>query len=256
MPLLRKARTLATIILGCRNWPEIVGAKLGMNSKVRIVELKNGLKLEVKRSIVHDWGEVFEAAVADVYRVSKASADLIVDVGANMGSFTCLAAWTHPHAQVYAFEPQPEVAERLRQNVVRNGLQNVHLIEAAATADGREVRFNQLTQDGSSGIFLEGDGQTTILKSVTLNVIPFASARRLFLKLDCEGAEGELIKWVTDHLGDLPPETSLVCEYHPWCEVPIARSETRLKEAGFDISREIHFDESYLFANRKESTIA
>jgi FkbM family methyltransferase len=197
-----------------------------------------------------DWGEVFEPAIADIYRVTAAEADVIVDVGANLGSFSSLAAWTHRNGRVYAFEPQKEHAELLRRNLERNRLQNVRILESPVTADGRDVTFFEQTHEGAANIFQSGDGKSRALKSVTLDCVDFAGGRSAFIKLDCEGAEGELIQWLVEHLDQLPPRINIACEYHPWCPVPLEESVGRLTKAGFIVKNEVHFDEPYLFAQR------
>lgn len=250
MPFFRKLRTLQTIVAGCSNWPSLVAAKLGFGDGGRIVQLRNGLEVEVKNSVMATWGEVFEPAIADVYRITPADADVIIDVGANLGSFTCLAAWTHRNSRVYAFEPQEEQTQLLRQNLERNHLKNVELIKSPATADGRDVAFFEQASAGSASIFQSGNGKPVALKSVTLDCVNFSDANSAFIKLDCEGAEGELIEWLVTHLDNLPKNITLACEYHPWCPVPLEQSVDRLTKAGFVVKNEIHFDEPYLFARR------
>lgn len=50
---------------------------------------------------------------------------VVVDVGANTGLFSVLAARRQPDAEVHAIEPVPRVFELLRHNVLLNGLSNV-----------------------------------------------------------------------------------------------------------------------------------
>lgn len=250
MPLLRKLRTLQTIFAGCGNWPALVVAKLGCGNGGRVVRLRNGLALEVKDSVMKNWGQVFEPAIADIYGIAAADADVIVDVGANLGSFSCLAAWTHRKARVYAFEPQNDQAALLRRNLARNELTNVEIIESPATSDGRDVTFFEQTNEGAANIFESGDGKSRALKSVTLDCVEFAGGRSAFIKLDCEGAEGELIQWIVEHRDQLPEKVRIACEYHPWCPVTMEQSIDRLTKAGFVVKNEVHFDEPYLFAHR------
>lgn len=215
-----------------------------------MLRLRNGLELQVRDSLMANWGQFFEAAIADVYRVSTAEADIIVDVGANLGAFSCLAAWTHSEARIYAFEPQSDQAAMLRHNLERNRLRNVVVTQAPVTADGREVILYHQSNDGASNIYRSGDGRSVPLASVTLDSVPLADAESVLFKLDCEGAEGELIEWIAAALSQMPRKVSIACEYHPWCQVPIEESVKRLSSANFAVSVESHFSESYLFARR------
>ena len=59
----------------------------------------------------------------------------IVELGANIGYFAVQAATTAPRARYIAVEPHPVSARVCRENLALNGVQSVHLLNAAATAD-------------------------------------------------------------------------------------------------------------------------
>jgi len=193
---------------------------------------------------------MFEAAVADVYGIRHATADIIVDVGANIGAFSCLAAWTHPQARVYAFEPNPNAVRQARLNFRLNGLENVHLTEAPVTGDGREVVIHIGDELGSASIFVMGSGQKVSMRSVSLDVVSCGQAESIFFKLDCEGVEAEVIEWMVTHRDRLPSRITLVCEYHPWCPRPVAETLQILKSGGFQAESRIEFGSMYVFASR------
>jgi FkbM family methyltransferase len=58
----------------------------------------------------------------------------IVDVGANLGFFTCQAARVAPTVRVVAVEPISVYVKKLRENTRRNKLDNVTVLHAATTA--------------------------------------------------------------------------------------------------------------------------
>lgn len=58
--------------------------------------------------------------------------DTVIDVGANLGEYTLLAAkCVGPKGQVLAFEPHPETYDLLSRSVTSNGLDNVALCRIA-----------------------------------------------------------------------------------------------------------------------------
>jgi len=65
--------------------------------------------------------------------------DMVVDVGANVGTLTILASrLVGPAGHVYALEPNPSTYRFLRRNLTLNGVHNVTAVRAAAgAADGR-----------------------------------------------------------------------------------------------------------------------
>ena len=249
----RKLLTLATTVRRCRNWPALVWARLTGRGGPRRVVLRGGLVLELPGPVSEHWGQFFEPAVADVYEVGAARPDVIVDVGGNIGAFSCHAAWRHPQARVHAFEPQDIEGAAFQASVENNGVRNVVLHRQLVTRDGRAVEFAVNAENrGASGIFHE-PGRGTLMPSVTLDVVPLAGAKSLFVKLDCEGAEGELIAWLCEQRGRLPARVQLACEYHPWCPVPLAESSERLRRSGFTVTSVTKFGESYLFATSDKS---
>jgi FkbM family methyltransferase len=248
--LLRKATTLRLTIARCSNWPAIVRAKLGISKGPEVVYFRDGFRLEIIRPLKSTWGEIFEPAIADLYEITRHAPDLVIDVGANIGAFACRAAFLHRKAIIHAFEPFAAHAAILRKNIALNRLENVIIHDYPVTKDGREVVFSRIGSGGSSGIFLQDNRDSAVpLKSITLDRINFANFGSSFIKLDCEGAEGEIIEWICSNLSKLPKNITIACEYHPWCPVPLAQSLAKLKAHGFAAEQKSPFDESYIFAS-------
>lgn len=252
--IIRKTIVFWHIVYNCKNWLELVCLRVrradrNLSAKVH---LKNGLNIDPLGPLNKNWGQVFEPAIVDIYGIRKAaSLDLIIDIGANIGSFSCLAAMSHPSSKVHAFEPSLEHAQQLLANAKANGLTNIALHNSPVTCDGRDVVFSEIGDGGSSGLFLEGENPRP-MKSVSLDCIreELLGSLSVFIKMDCEGAEGEIIPWICDNLDRLPRNISIACEYHPWTSVPIADSLALLKKAGFNTRSKVMFDEPYLFAKR------
>jgi FkbM family methyltransferase len=71
------------------------------------------------------WGglDSFEPHTSRTLRFFFSRAASFVDVGANYGFYSLLAAHWNPNLQVVAFEPVPQIFERLNRNIELNGLQ-------------------------------------------------------------------------------------------------------------------------------------
>jgi FkbM family methyltransferase len=245
----RKLKTVRTTIAACKNWPSILLHKFGAPVSVETLELRDGLRIRPIPPLKKTWGEIFEPAIADIYDIRKCDPDFIIDVGANIGAFACLAAKTHPRATVHAFEPSQPHADRLAENAALNGLNNIVLHRQAVTKDGRDAVFTVLEGGGSSGFFLHEAGSSSLIGSVSPDCLDFSKSRFLFLKLDCEGAEGEIIEWICTNREKLPSCVRIACEYHHWCPVPSDVILQNLRTCGFVAQERILFDECYLFAS-------
>jgi FkbM family methyltransferase len=76
-------------------------------------------------------GERYQKGVADVFDKKIKKGDTVVDLGANIGYFTCIAAQlVGDGGKVFAFEPEPRNIELLRKNVKANKFKNVVIVPA------------------------------------------------------------------------------------------------------------------------------
>jgi FkbM family methyltransferase len=129
--------------------------------------------------------------------------DLLVDVGANVGLHTLLAAACG--AEVVALEPLPAARAMLERNVARNGLAGRVLILAAGAADARgELTFT----DGPSCLnHVVGPGEVPGVPVRKVPVVPLdevvPSGRPVvMLKIDVEGFEAAVLRGATRLLAD------------------------------------------------------
>jgi FkbM family methyltransferase len=98
-------------------------------------------------------GAPIEPDVANVLVKVLEAGDVAVDIGANIGFLTVLAALlVGPTGHVVACEPDPGNVARLRANLALNECANVTIIEKAVTNQVGEVEFflNSDTSDGNA----------------------------------------------------------------------------------------------------------
>jgi FkbM family methyltransferase len=155
--------------------------------------------------------------------------DIFIDVGANIGYYSLLAAkLVGTSGRVYAIEASPDIADRLERNIALNGFENVRVIRAAAT----DHRGTAQVFSGPSA----NKGATTVVESVAGNdyssdfaTVPAAPLDELvgtdlysarMIKIDVEGAELSIISSL-----DIPRfsgETEWSMELMPWAYSPEA----------------------------------
>lgn len=135
--------------------------------------------------------------------------DVFYDVGAWVGTYSCLAAATQPSATVHAFEPGRERFEKLRNTILINGSDVIPHPVALSTENGT-------TSLSSGGVLGDNSGNTENVEVVdadtylTKNDIEVPTV----IKIDVEGAEMNVIHGLQDAL--LRKECRLLyCEVHP-----------------------------------------
>lgn len=137
--------------------------------------------------------------------------DVIFDVGANIGLTTIGLARLVPNGKVLAFEPSHKNAERLKSNLLRNGITNTEVILAAVSSQVGGLHFVETAESGSASHVRPSISETNV-PTVALDTYRNTENGRgpAFIKIDVEGHE----PWVLDSA------VQLLNEYHPkiWME--------------------------------------
>ena len=145
--------------------------------------------------------------------------DVFVDVGANLGYYTVLAAkLVGETGRVYAFEPDPVNFGILEQNVRLNRLDNVVLEEKAVSNEQGTIQlFLAESNKGDHRIFQpKGEGRKAVdVEAVSLDAYFDGVEESVdFVKVDTQGAEGVILEGMVDlirHSDDLV----MAFEYSP-----------------------------------------
>jgi FkbM family methyltransferase len=148
-----------------------------------------------------------------VYRFAAARPDpVIIDGGSNIGVSVLFFKSAYPSAQIVAFEPEPRIYRLLEENVSRNRLERVTLVNAGlGSASGRSA-FIQSESD--SARFGES-GETVLARMERLSA--FISKPVDFLKLNIEGQEFDVLSELEES-GALALIRELVLDYHDWVD--------------------------------------
>lgn len=172
----------------------------------------------------------------------------IVEVGSNIGYDLSLFLKNYPDAQVYAFEPIPELAYQLeRQEFVRAAGKRVHIIEYGMGSKTESIKFHK-GSDGSEASSSFDAPEAQGVKTKKLPVISLPDA--LFhiedetgqspeaISFNCEGCEyPSLLSFVTSpwlgkvryiqfswHIVNMPERVETRC-----------RVESALRQAGYEL---------------------
>jgi len=166
-------------------------------------QLRNGGSFNVVDFMtLYIYKEIFVDGCYD--RVELPQYPTIVDVGANTGLFSLRMKQLYPHSTIYCFEPLPSNIEELRRNINGSHLSNVTIIPQGMGGTTRKEKL--FIHDHNIG------GHSIIASKVPdskryehISILSIKEAFRdlgivkcNLLKLDCEGAEYEIIKNI-DH---------------------------------------------------------
>ena len=113
--------------------------------------------------------------------------DLFIDVGANIGFYSVIAA--RAGTEVIAFEPDPRNLAQLRANIFLNRLNDRVSVQELAVSEASGTVGFQFFSDTSTGQSHVSATADNTVKSVALDVFLAVKGRRLFLKIDIEGHE-------------------------------------------------------------------
>ncbi|MCU1449935.1 MAG: hypothetical protein JWP02_2105, partial [Acidimicrobiales bacterium] len=106
------------------------------------------------------WAGFYEPETLQLFYGLACRSRVTLDVGANVGVFTLVAAHANPAGTVVAFEPSSAV-DRLDVNVAANKLTNVTVVRAAAGAAGGEAEL-------FSGVASDPEQRVTVMASSSL----------------------------------------------------------------------------------------
>lgn len=142
--------------------------------------------------------------------------DVIIDIGAHVGIFSMYYALRHPELEIFSYEPTKRNYNNFVKSLEYNKIKNVNAHNLAVTVDGRDVSMFQPADNtgASSMIYNEAlpfqdktDAKSITLKNIFGSVLnsPFYNGNKKIkiLKIDCEGAEYEILTGNMELLKDV-----------------------------------------------------
>jgi FkbM family methyltransferase len=183
----------------------------------------------------------------------------VIDIGSNIGCFTLVAAKAACRGRVLAFEPDRENHEMTVRNAQLNGLVNVVAERAAVSGEAGTLRLFQGAQGSlhtTTPSRVAGEDGGEDVPAVTLAQIfdRHGIDRCDFLKMNCEGAEYEILyRTPPDYLRRID---RIALEYHATSEKGRVSRELAgfLVRHGFEIfefTDFVGFDCGYIRAIRR-----
>jgi FkbM family methyltransferase len=189
-------------------------ARWQLESRLRsevVVPWIAGTRLAVRRGMHGVTGNIYcglhdFAEMSFMLHLLRAG-DLFADIGANVGSYTVLAAGVGG-ARVVAVEPDSSAGADLKRNIALNGLGdrvNVEPVALGAAVGGLAFSTGQ---GPMNHVLSEGEGHRKV-RQTTADLL-FADATPLAMKLDVEGYEAAVLAGARATLADPGLKTLIV----------------------------------------------
>lgn len=217
---------------------------LPKNTNVTI-KLKNGLKFIVRartmdRSVLK---EVWLREIYNKHGITVDKGDTVIDIGGHIGLFSVYAAKRSQTGKVFAFEPFVENYTRLEQHKQMNQCQNLEVINKGvdSTSGIKTLFLSPDKNTGGHSLHLKNQSERKV-EIETVNLEEFCNQNQIttidFLKLDCEGAEFEIVKSSESVLSRVK---KIVMECHPYGDHSCDEMVFILQKNGFKVIRESNF---------------
>jgi FkbM family methyltransferase len=165
------------------------------------------------------------------------NADLIVDLGAHVGTSVVFWRQRYPEAEIVAVEPDPESFQRLTRHLADDP--GVRMIHAALSPRSGPVRFatsdlgwtSHIAREGEQGVEVEGVSFPDLLERIgpgrTIDI----------LKVDIEGAESNVLGSALSSVATMVVEThdsSGSPTWDPWLDEVASREGMRRVKTPWD----------------------
>jgi len=250
---LEKLQLGINLIRLLKNWPTFLMDYLGFFSNRQLTyRLKDGVKYDVRSGgqDVLVIGDVWIRQVHTPPDLPIRNHDTVVDVGAHIGIFSIFADVQANRGTIYAYEPEPENFDLLEQNIRINRSRNIKAFRFGLSGKSEKRKLFLSSRRKTAHSFYADSEESVEVQCVTLKDVFDANglAQIDFLKLDCEGAEYEILLGTPrDYLSRI---RRISLEYHDGVMGHNHRELRDFLEREFSVreSRERHTNLGFLYA--------
>ena len=220
-----------------------------------IFETKTGLNIKIRvnstdlMALTHVWMiQEYSNSGFDIN-----DSDIVIDIGAHIGLFALFASQFCKQGKIFCFEPIKENYELLVENINSNKIKNIIPFNFAVSKESDSVKIFLNDDYSGHSMFLETNNFVIVKSKSLLDIFSENNIQECnFLKLDCEGAEYDIINSLpSDFLNKIKKS---VIEYHLADTHPklLEQLIKKLRKCSFIVNtRPLFSDIGFLFANKK-----
>lgn len=218
-----------------RNWPDFLLDHFKLKHTPYEICLRNGLRIAVRPGTT-DKGAFVEVHLSEDYLLALdhiKNAKVIMDIGAQIGTFSLYAHQLNPTAKIYSFEASAANHACLQNNIRINRADNITPFHKAVVSESREVKlFLSESNTGGHSLYQQ-TGKAEVVQGMGINEIfdTLKLAQCDLIKMDCEGAELEIVAAMNTE--NLSKTRAIIMEYHDAARV--SEIESKLKKHNFHV---------------------
>ena len=240
---IQKLLLIIKCIKKIKNWHIPILLYLGIIHSSKTVILKNNTKCIIRnKSDAIAFLENFILEANTSHKMFKIlEYDTVVDIGAHVGYFTLYATKKAKKGKIISYEPSKKSFEILEKNIEMNKFSNIKLENLAVSKiHGKALLHTSDIDEISNSLYdLNKNCEVEEVETTTLNDIFLKHKLEKidFLKMDCEGAEYEIIMNASSLILDKIQKIS--AEIHEEM-VPYSKEVIieKLKNHGFNVKLE------------------
>lgn len=250
-----KYRYVSDLIKNYSDWYKIIIGRVAGKSP-RSITLRNGIKISggPKSEISDLSDEIFFQKVYTPKFKSIKSGDIVLDIGANIGVFSLFAAFNGAK-RIVSVEPLPANIKQIQKNFRLNKIDLPETIQMAVDGRTGKAKLYLGDIDSHNLLFDRNYRNEKFDKHIMVPVITLSDilkkekiSRIDFLKMDCEGSEGEIIS--STPLSIWKKISKVAIEYHDGVSsLDHNEISRRLKKFGYKIVvKKIDDNFGYIYA--------
>lgn len=191
----------------------------GLYERELVVIRTRGVQLAIPYQFTYQYiYRDYEPVTTSVFLAAIERRSIIVDVGAHLGYYSCLASRaTGPRGVVYAVEPFESNVKCLQRNISLNAIKNVVVCQIAASNTSGRRKFHVTHSSDSHGFYEHPVARTLETIEVAVEPLDLVIERRAHvIKIDVEGAEIEVLGGMRQLL-ERSPGATVIVEWNPAC---------------------------------------
>lgn len=195
-----KLKPAIMMIKKVKNFPLYLADYFNLLGKKEIIyHLRDGTKFKVRTQQTDRVG-LNEVWIYNVYcpkGFELNENDTVVDIGGHIGMFSVFAAKQCKKGKIYTFEPCNENFKLLKENIMLNNCENIIAFKKAVSSENTEKDLFLYEDDYEAHSFFKKNDEAEKITVKTISLTNFLKENNInkidFLKIDCEGAEYEIL---------------------------------------------------------------